>query len=60
LRGRPDWKGMADGDLQGLFFDLTTTKDVGKHLNRFYGENLVIFPYDIPMPTWEAMVRGTF
>jgi hypothetical protein len=57
VKGRPDWIGAQGGAFQGLAFDLTTTKDVTKHLNRFYGENLVVFPYEVPTPTWGAMTQ---
>ena len=44
LRGSPDWAGQ--GPIQGLYFDVTTPgRQVGEHLARPYGENLIIHTY---------------
>ena len=42
----PDWVGR--GALEGLLFDVTTEGEVGAHLARPYGENLVIHTYQGP------------
>jgi len=55
--GAPDWTGRPGGPLQGFFFDLTTWGEVAKHLDRFYGENMVIFGYQAPLPTWMSLVQ---
>jgi hypothetical protein len=48
-KGNPDWVGK--GPLEGLFFDVTTLEDLPKHIDpelRWYGENLVVHPYERP------------
>ena len=46
----PDFRGV--GDAQGLFFDITTTKQIIPHLNRPYGPNTVVTPYE-PIFDWK-------
>ena len=45
----PDWIGQ--GPAQGLYFDVTTPKQVQKHLDpekKWYGENLIVHTYQRP------------
>jgi RHS repeat-associated protein len=46
---RPDFRGI--GDAQGLYFDITTTKQVIPHFKRPYGDNLIVTPYE-PIFDW--------
>lgn len=55
VKGNPDWAGTPGGPLQGYLFDLTTKRDVTKHLERFYGENMVVFSYEAPPQTWQLL-----
>jgi hypothetical protein len=44
LPNSPDFIGQYE--LGGLLFDITTPRDVMRHLTRRYGENMIILPYE--------------
>jgi hypothetical protein len=52
VNGKPDFTGRPNTPMQGYLLDLTTTRDAIPHYERFYGENMVVFTADAPMPTW--------
>lgn len=46
--GRPDWRGR--GFFEGWLMDLTTTADRTAHVERYYGEHMMVLTYDRLIP----------
>jgi RHS repeat-associated protein len=46
--GRPDFRGRPGTEFEGWLVDLTTTAGREAHHGRYYGEKMLVLPYDRP------------